>query len=156
MTWVCTLLFNLDMGLGASICFALLTVIFRTQRLETYLFSSSALFYIMRIFNDLTFSFKTQILCFRASSWYRALFGYGNTQRGEAHSVRCNHGPRTVYFVFVKRKCMYHFWTAWMDSSVWQVKEIPGITIFRSSATLYFANAELYLEALKQKVSIGF
>uniref|UniRef100_A0A7N8Y8M1 Solute carrier family 26 member 6, like 1 n=1 Tax=Mastacembelus armatus TaxID=205130 RepID=A0A7N8Y8M1_9TELE len=31
------------------------------------------------------------------------------------------------------------------------VREIPGITIFRSSATLYFANAELYLEALKEK-----
>ena len=33
-----------------------------------------------------------------------------------------------------------------------QVREVPGITIFRSSATVYFANAELYLEALKQKV----
>lgn len=30
--------------------------------------------------------------------------------------------------------------------------EIPGVTIFRSSATVYFANAELYLEALKEKV----
>lgn len=34
----------------------------------------------------------------------------------------------------------------------WQVQEVPGITIFRSSATVYFANAELYLEALKEKV----
>jgi hypothetical protein len=31
VTWVSTLLFNLDMGLGASITFAVLTVIFRTQ-----------------------------------------------------------------------------------------------------------------------------
>uniref|UniRef100_A0A672Y904 Solute carrier family 26 member 6-like n=1 Tax=Sphaeramia orbicularis TaxID=375764 RepID=A0A672Y904_9TELE len=29
--------------------------------------------------------------------------------------------------------------------------EIPGITIFHSSATVYFANADLYLEALKEK-----
>lgn len=34
-----------------------------------------------------------------------------------------------------------------------QAKEIPGITIFRSSATVYFANAELFLEALQEKVS---
>uniref|UniRef100_A0A672Y8N0 Solute carrier family 26 member 6-like n=1 Tax=Sphaeramia orbicularis TaxID=375764 RepID=A0A672Y8N0_9TELE len=32
-------------------------------------------------------------------------------------------------------------------------REIPGITIFHSSATVYFANADLYLEALKEKVS---
>lgn len=31
VTWVCNLLFNLDLGLGASITFAVLTVIFRTQ-----------------------------------------------------------------------------------------------------------------------------
>uniref|UniRef100_A0A7N8WPU1 Solute carrier family 26 member 6, like 1 n=1 Tax=Mastacembelus armatus TaxID=205130 RepID=A0A7N8WPU1_9TELE len=36
-----------------------------------------------------------------------------------------------------------------------EVREIPGITIFRSSATLYFANAELYLEALKEKVLLS-
>uniref|UniRef100_A0A8B9L594 Solute carrier family 26 member 6 n=1 Tax=Astyanax mexicanus TaxID=7994 RepID=A0A8B9L594_ASTMX len=71
VTWVSTVLFNLDMGLGASIGFALLTVIFRTQRLD-----------------------------------YRGFL------------------------------------------------EVPGITIFRSSATIYFANAELYLEALKQKVGL--
>lgn len=33
-----------------------------------------------------------------------------------------------------------------------QARQIPGITIFRSSSTVYFANAELYLEALKEKV----
>uniref|UniRef100_A0A672YBX2 Solute carrier family 26 member 6-like n=1 Tax=Sphaeramia orbicularis TaxID=375764 RepID=A0A672YBX2_9TELE len=32
-----------------------------------------------------------------------------------------------------------------------QAREIPGITIFHSSATVYFANADLYLEALKEK-----
>ncbi len=36
---------------------------------------------------------------------------------------------------------------------VLQVREVPGITIFRSSATMYFANAELYLEALEKKVN---
>ncbi len=33
-----------------------------------------------------------------------------------------------------------------------QVQEIPGIMIFRSSATLYFANAEMYIDALYEKV----
>jgi len=36
VTYVSTVLFNLDMGLGASMGFALLTVIFRTQRLESF------------------------------------------------------------------------------------------------------------------------
>ncbi|KAJ8265905.1 hypothetical protein COCON_G00150040 [Conger conger] len=31
------------------------------------------------------------------------------------------------------------------------VKQIPGVVIFRSSATLYFANAELYIDALAEK-----
>ncbi|XP_061830319.1 solute carrier family 26 member 6-like [Nerophis lumbriciformis] len=35
-----------------------------------------------------------------------------------------------------------------------QVKEIPGILIFRSSATLYFANAEMYQDALGEKSGI--
>lgn len=35
-----------------------------------------------------------------------------------------------------------------------QVKEIPDIMIFRSSATLYFANAEMYIDALYEKVDI--
>uniref|UniRef100_A0A7N8YMF3 Solute carrier family 26 member 6, like 1 n=1 Tax=Mastacembelus armatus TaxID=205130 RepID=A0A7N8YMF3_9TELE len=82
VTWVSTLLLNLDLGLAASVTFALVTVIFRTQI---------------------------------------------EAQRGKTMIERC--------------------------SSFGQVREIPGITIFRSSATLYFANAELYLEALKEKVS---
>ncbi|KAL1021378.1 hypothetical protein UPYG_G00012530 [Umbra pygmaea] len=35
-----------------------------------------------------------------------------------------------------------------------QVKELPGIVIFRSSATLYFANAEMYQDALAEKSGI--
>uniref|UniRef100_A0A8B9RIP9 Solute carrier family 26 member 6 n=1 Tax=Astyanax mexicanus TaxID=7994 RepID=A0A8B9RIP9_ASTMX len=87
VTWVSTVLFNLDMGLGASIGFALLTVIFRTQR--------------------------------------------------PRYSV-LGHLPGTELYLDMETHT--------------QVREVPGITIFRSSATIYFANAELYLEALKQKV----
>lgn len=36
-----------------------------------------------------------------------------------------------------------------------QAKEVPGVKVFRSSATLYFANAELYSDALKQRVRPG-
>ncbi|KAI4892770.1 hypothetical protein NFI96_032323 [Prochilodus magdalenae] len=86
VTWVSTVLFNLDMGLGASISFALLTVIFRTQR--------------------------------------------------PRYSV-LGHLPGTGLYLDMERHK--------------EVREVPGITIFRSSATIYFANAELYLEALKQK-----
>uniref|UniRef100_A0A8D0AIK2 Solute carrier family 26 member 6, like 2 n=1 Tax=Sander lucioperca TaxID=283035 RepID=A0A8D0AIK2_SANLU len=32
-----------------------------------------------------------------------------------------------------------------------EAKEIPGIKIFRSSTTIYYANAEMYLEALQEK-----
>uniref|UniRef100_A0A6I8P922 Solute carrier family 26 member 6 n=1 Tax=Ornithorhynchus anatinus TaxID=9258 RepID=A0A6I8P922_ORNAN len=35
-----------------------------------------------------------------------------------------------------------------------EAKELPGVKIFHSSATLYFANAELYAEALKKKCGI--
>uniref|UniRef100_A0A4W4F4X8 STAS domain-containing protein n=1 Tax=Electrophorus electricus TaxID=8005 RepID=A0A4W4F4X8_ELEEL len=86
VTWVSTLLLNLDMGLAASISFAMLTVIFRTQ-----------------------------------SPRYSVL----------------GHLPGTELYLDLE--------------SHREVKEVPGITIFRSSATIYFANAELYLEALKEK-----
>uniref|UniRef100_A0A3B3QLM7 Solute carrier family 26 member 6 n=1 Tax=Paramormyrops kingsleyae TaxID=1676925 RepID=A0A3B3QLM7_9TELE len=36
------------------------------------------------------------------------------------------------------------------------VNTVPGITIFRSSSTIYFANAELYLEALQEKSGVDF
>ncbi|KAL2091244.1 hypothetical protein ACEWY4_013507 [Coilia grayii] len=86
VTWVSTLLLNLDMGLGASVAFALLTVIFRTQR--------------------------------------------------PRYSV-LGHVPGTELYVDMETHR--------------GVREVPGITIFRSSATVYFANAELYLEALEEK-----
>lgn len=35
-----------------------------------------------------------------------------------------------------------------------QAREIPGIKIFRSSATIYYTNAEMYLEALQEKVCV--
>uniref|UniRef100_A0A667WUZ8 STAS domain-containing protein n=1 Tax=Myripristis murdjan TaxID=586833 RepID=A0A667WUZ8_9TELE len=35
-----------------------------------------------------------------------------------------------------------------------QVRQVPGVVIFRSSATLYFANAEMYQDALAQKSGI--
>uniref|UniRef100_A0A8C7LF68 Solute carrier family 26 member 6 n=1 Tax=Oncorhynchus kisutch TaxID=8019 RepID=A0A8C7LF68_ONCKI len=76
VTLVCTILLNLDIGLGASIGFSMLTVIFRTQ---------------LPLF----------VCCF-----------------------------------------------------VPQAKEIPGITIFRSSTTMYYTNAQLYLDALQEKSGI--
>ncbi|XP_041837406.1 solute carrier family 26 member 6, like [Melanotaenia boesemani] len=86
VTWLSTVLLNLDLGLAASVTFALFTVIFRTQ-LPTY-----------------------SVL--------------GNV-------------PGTEIYVDIETHR--------------EAKEIPGVTIFRSSATVYFANAELYLEALKDK-----
>ncbi|KAM6977372.1 solute carrier family 26 member 6 [Aplochiton taeniatus] len=35
-----------------------------------------------------------------------------------------------------------------------QVQEIPGLVIFRSSATIYFANAEMYQDALAEKTGL--
>uniref|UniRef100_A0A3Q1AHM8 STAS domain-containing protein n=1 Tax=Amphiprion ocellaris TaxID=80972 RepID=A0A3Q1AHM8_AMPOC len=91
VTWVSTMLLNLDLGLAASITFALFTVIFRTQ-MPTY-----------------------SVL--------------GNV-------------PGTELYVDLETHR--------------QAREIPGVTIFRSSATVYFANADLYLEALKKKEDVGF
>uniref|UniRef100_A0A3Q2XAA3 Solute carrier family 26 member 6 n=1 Tax=Hippocampus comes TaxID=109280 RepID=A0A3Q2XAA3_HIPCM len=75
VTFTCTILLNLDLGLAVSIGFSLLTVIFRTQ----------------------------------------------------------------LYVLIVT------------DA---KAKEIPGIKIFRSSATIYYTNAEMYLEALQEKSGI--
>lgn len=49
----------------------------------------------------------------------------------------------------------FYMWTNPFNNHVCvdeQAKEISGITIFRSSATIYYANAELYQEALLEKV----
>ncbi|KAJ7999799.1 hypothetical protein DPEC_G00198170 [Dallia pectoralis] len=86
VTWVATLLLNLDLGLGASIIFAVLTVVFRTQ-LPRY-----------------------------------SVLG---------------HVPGTELYLDMETHR--------------EVREVLGITIFHSSATVYFANADLYLEALKEK-----
>ncbi|KAJ8258319.1 hypothetical protein COCON_G00173310 [Conger conger] len=86
VTWISTVLFNLDLGLVISITFALMTVIFRTQLPQ-----------------------------------YSVLGQVPGTE---------------IYLDMEMHK---------------EVRSVPGITIFRSSATVYFANAELYLEALKEK-----
>uniref|UniRef100_A0A452RW95 Solute carrier family 26 member 6 n=1 Tax=Ursus americanus TaxID=9643 RepID=A0A452RW95_URSAM len=35
-----------------------------------------------------------------------------------------------------------------------EAREVPGVKVFRSSATMYFANAELYSDALKQRCGV--
>ncbi|NXY57154.1 S26A6 protein, partial [Callaeas wilsoni] len=89
VTFVATLLLNLDIGLAASVAFGLLTVIFRTQ-LPHYSI-------LGRISN---------------TNVYRDVAEYEMAQ------------------------------------------EVPGVKIFCSSSTIYFANVELYAEALKKKSGI--
>ncbi|KAK7884218.1 hypothetical protein WMY93_027341 [Mugilogobius chulae] len=86
VTFTSTILLNLDMGLGVSVAFSLLTVIFRTQ-LPRY-------------------SFLGQV-------------------------------PGTDLYLETE--------------TYKQAKEIPGIKIFRSSTTIYYTNAEMYLDALQEK-----
>ncbi|XP_062397531.1 solute carrier family 26 member 6 [Sardina pilchardus] len=44
----------------------------------------------------------------------------------------------------------------YLDTETYEeAKEIPGITIFRSSATVYYANAEMYRDALEDKSGIN-
>nr|XP_043894717.1 solute carrier family 26 member 6-like [Solea senegalensis] len=89
VTFLCTILFNLDLGLAISIGFSMLTVIFRTQR------------------------------------------------------------PRYSVLGLVSGTELY------LDTESYrEAKEIPGIKIFRSSATIYYTNAEMYLEALQEKSEI--
>ncbi|XP_065543894.1 solute carrier family 26 member 6 isoform X1 [Lathamus discolor] len=90
MTFVATLTLNLDIGLGVSVAFGLLTVIFRTQ-LPHYS--------ILGRIPD--------------TDTYRDVAQYRMAQ------------------------------------------EVPGVKIFHSSSTLYFANVELYAEALKKKSGIN-
>ncbi|NXT76093.1 S26A6 protein, partial [Zapornia atra] len=90
VTFVATLLLNLDIGLGASVAFGLLTVIFHTQ-LPHYS--------ILGRISD--------------TDVYRDVAEYQMAQ------------------------------------------EVPGVKIFRSSSTLYFANVELYAEALKKKSGVN-
>uniref|UniRef100_H3CKV8 Solute carrier family 26 member 6 n=1 Tax=Tetraodon nigroviridis TaxID=99883 RepID=H3CKV8_TETNG len=89
VTFTCTILLNLDLGLAVAIGFSMLTVIFRTQ-LPTY-------------------------------------------------SILGNVSGTDLY----------------LDTDAYQTaREIPGIKIFRSSATIYYTNAEMYLEALQEKSGI--
>ncbi|KAM9751413.1 solute carrier family 26 member 6-like [Menidia menidia] len=92
VTFVSTILLNLDLGLAVSIGFSILTVIFRTQ-LPRY-------------------------------------------------SILGNVAGTELY----------------LDTDTYkEAKEIPGIKIFRSSATICYTNAEMYLEVLQEKsgVDIG-
>lgn len=50
--------------------------------------------------------------------------------------------------------CLYRIFTVMFHNISLQAREIPGIKIFRSSATIYYANAEMYLEALQEKVCV--
>uniref|UniRef100_A0A672J5T6 Solute carrier family 26 member 6-like n=1 Tax=Salarias fasciatus TaxID=181472 RepID=A0A672J5T6_SALFA len=89
VTFVSTVLFNLDLGLAISVGFSMLTVIFRTQ-LPRY-------------------------------------------------SILGNVPGTDVY----------------LDTEIYrEAKEIPGIKIFRSSTTIYYTNADMYLEALQEKSGI--
>ncbi|XP_051948086.1 solute carrier family 26 member 6 [Xyrauchen texanus] len=90
VTFLCTVLLNLDLGLAASISFTLLTVIFRTQRPR--------------------YSLLGRV-------------------------------PDTELYLETE--------------SYKEAKEIPGVTIFRSSAMIFYANAELYNEALLEKCGIN-
>ncbi|NXQ34020.1 S26A6 protein, partial [Alaudala cheleensis] len=89
VTFIATLLLNLDIGLAASVAFGLLTVIFRTQLPH-----------------------------------YSMLGRISDTD---------------VYKDVVEYE---------------MAQEVPGVKIFRSSSTIYFANVELYAEALKKKSGI--
>ncbi|XP_075039704.1 solute carrier family 26 member 6-like [Mixophyes fleayi] len=89
VTFVATILLNMDMGLAVSVFFSLLTIIFRTQ-LSNY--SILGQVYDMGVYKDVS---------------------------------RCQ-----------------------------QAKEVPGIKIFHSSSTIFYANAEQYMEALYQKCGI--
>ncbi|XP_076596416.1 solute carrier family 26 member 6 [Chaetodon auriga] len=89
VTFMSTILLNLDLGLAVSVGFSMLTVIFRTQ-LPRY-----------------------------------SILG---------------HLSGTELYLDI--------------DSYKEAKEIPGIKIFRSSATIYYTNAEMYLEALQEKSGI--
>ncbi|XP_068997540.1 solute carrier family 26 member 6-like [Embiotoca jacksoni] len=89
VTFISTILLNLDMGLAVAIGFSMLTFIFRTQV------------------------------------------------------------PRYSILGNVPGTDLY------LDTDTYrQAKEIPGIKIFRSSTTIYYTNAEMYLEVLQEKSGI--
>ncbi|KAK2091096.1 hypothetical protein P7K49_030380 [Saguinus oedipus] len=106
VTFIATILLNLDLGLVAAVIFSLLLVVVRTQR---------PLYSILGQVPD------TDI--------YRDVADYSEVS-----------------------------WTVWMGrrrkNGPLQAKEVPGVKVFRSSATVYFANAEFYSDALKQRCGV--
>ncbi|KAM7411780.1 hypothetical protein PAMA_021651 [Pampus argenteus] len=86
VTFISTILLNLDLGLAVSIGFSMLTFIFRTQM--------------------------------------------------PRYSI-LGHVPGTELYLDI--------------DAYKEAKEIPGIKIFHSSTTIYYTNAEMYLEALQKK-----
>ncbi|CAL8276589.1 unnamed protein product [Boreogadus saida] len=90
VTWVATILLNLDIGLAVAVVFSMLTVIFRIQL------------------------------------------------------------PRYSILGHVAGTELYVDMDAYEEA-----KLIPGVTIFRSSATICYTNAEMYLEALQEKSGIN-
>nr|ABQ01444.1 solute carrier family 26 member 6 [Opsanus beta] len=89
VTFMSTILLNLDMGLAVSVGFSMLTVILRTQR---------------------------------------------------PHYCILGHVAGTDLY---------------LDTEAYkEAREIPGIKIFRSSMTIYYTNAEMFLEALQEKSGI--
>lgn len=89
VTFVATLLLNLDVGLAVAVAFALLLVVVRTQRPH--------------------YSILGQI---PDTDVYRDVAEYA------------------------------------------EAREVPGVKVFRSSASVYFANADLYSDALKQRCGV--
>uniref|UniRef100_A0A8C2XSS7 Solute carrier family 26 member 6, like 2 n=1 Tax=Cyclopterus lumpus TaxID=8103 RepID=A0A8C2XSS7_CYCLU len=88
VTFISTILLNLDLGLAVSIGFSMLTVIFRTQL------------------------------------------------------------PRYSILGHISGTDLY------LDTETYKEVIIPGIKIFRSSSTIFYTNAEMYLEALQEKSGI--
>ncbi|XP_078206923.1 solute carrier family 26 member 6 isoform X18 [Callithrix jacchus] len=89
VTFIATILLNLDLGLVAAVIFSLLLVVVRTQRPH--------------------YSILGQV---PDTDIYRDVAEYS------------------------------------------EAKEVPGVKVFRSSATVYFANAEFYSDALKQRCGV--
>ncbi|XP_054585634.1 solute carrier family 26 member 6 [Eptesicus fuscus] len=89
VTFVATILLNLDLGLAVAVAFSLLLVVVRTQRPH--------------------YSVLGQI---PDTDVYRDVAEYS------------------------------------------EAREVPGVKVFRSSATVYFANADLYSDALKQRCGV--
>uniref|UniRef100_A0A3P8V119 Solute carrier family 26 member 6 n=1 Tax=Cynoglossus semilaevis TaxID=244447 RepID=A0A3P8V119_CYNSE len=70
-------------------------------------------------------------------------------------------GFSIVTVVFRSQKPKYSLLGQVKDTDIYrpledydQVKQVPGIVIFRSSATIYFANADMYQDALRKKSGI--